>query len=164
MEPLAEEELAAVRATIARLLELSVGPAEVRLAQDEQGGKLRVDLVGGQREKLVGAEGQNLEALQYLLRKMVSKQLGKRVVLELDADGFRAQRRRQLEERARELAAEVKGSGKTRTMPAMGPAERRMVHLALQDDSEVRSRSVGEGVFKKVLIHPPGKPRRRRKR
>lgn len=163
-QPLSPEELTAVENTVSRLLELSVGAATVQVAQDENSGKLRVELSGGEREKLVGPQGQTLEALQYLLRKMASKQLGKRVLLELDAAGFRAERRGQLEERARELAAEVKNSGKTRTMPAMGPAERRIVHLALQEDTEVRSRSVGEGVFKKVLIHPPGKGRRRRKR
>ena len=163
MEPLNAEELAAVQDTVARLLELSTGPAEIRLEQDRSSGKLLIDLLGGRREQVIGPQGQTLDALQYLLRKMLSKQLGKRVVLELDADGFRAERRGQLESRARELAAEVKNTGKTRTMAAMGPAERRTVHMILQHE-EVRSRSVGEGIFKKVLIHPPGKGRRRRKR
>ncbi|MDF1614255.1 protein jag [Desulfurivibrio dismutans] len=167
MEPLSTGELEAVQNTISRLLELSVGPARVRLQQDQNSGKLLADLEvedGVGRDRLVGPQGQTLEALQYLLRKMVSKQLGKRVALELDAAGFRAERRALLEDRARELAAEAKSSGKTRTMAAMGPAERRIVHLALQGDSEVRSRSVGEGIFKKIIIHPPGKARRRRKR
>lgn len=163
MEPLNAEELAAVKDTVARLLELSTGPAEIRLEQDKSSGKLLIDLLGGRREQMIGPQGQTLDALQYLLRKMLSKQLDKRVVLELDADGFRAERRGQLESRARELAAEVKNTGKTRTMAAMGPAERRTVHMILQHE-EVRSRSVGEGIFKKVLIHPPGKGRRRRKR
>jgi len=95
---------------------------------------------------------------------MLSKQLGKRVALELDAAGFRAERRQALETQALSLAATVKSSGKSRTMPAMGPAERRIVHLALQNDSEIRSRSVGEGIFKKILVHLPGKSRPRRKR
>jgi spoIIIJ-associated protein len=166
MEPLTAAELAAVRATVERLLELSTGTAKVEVAQDEGGGKLRIDLDGGpERERLIGPNGQTLDAIQYLLRKMLSKQLGKRVALELDAAGFRAERRQALETQALSLAATVKSSGKSRTMPAMGPAERRIVHLALQDDSEIRSRSVGEGVFKKILVHLPGKsrpPRRKR--
>lgn len=166
MEPLTAAELAAVRATVERLLELSTGTAKVEVAQDEGGGKLRIDLDGGpERERLIGPNGQTLDAIQYLLRKMLSKQLGKRVALELDAAGFRAERRQALEAQALSLAATVKSSGKSRTMPAMGPAERRIVHLALQDDSEIRSRSVGEGVFKKILVHLPGKsrpPRRKR--
>ena len=55
-----------------------------------------------------------------------------------------------------ELAAEVKKSGKTRSISSLNPSERRVVHVALQDDKEVRSRSVGEGLFKKVLIYSPG--------
>jgi len=165
MEPLTAAELAAVRATVERLLELSTGTAKVEVAQEEGGGKLRIDLDGGpERERLIGPNGQTLDAIQYLLRKMLSKQLGKRVALELDAAGFRAERRQALETQALSLAATVKSSGKSRTMPAMGPAERRIVHLALQNDSEIRSRSVGEGIFKKILVHLPGKSRPRRKR
>jgi spoIIIJ-associated protein len=67
----------------------------------------------------------------------------------------------ELQARAVRLAQEVKETGKTRTIPAINPAERRMVHMALQDDTEIRSRSVGEGLFKKVLIYLPGKGRRR---
>ena len=67
----------------------------------------------------------------------------------------------ELQERAVRLAQEVKETGKTRTIPAINPAERRMVHMALQDDTDIRSRSVGEGLFKKVLIYLPGKGRRR---
>lgn len=166
MAPLNGEELAVVRATAIRLLELSLGPAEVEVQQEPGGGKLRLNLAGPEPELLVGPEGQTLEALQYLLRKILSKQLGRRVALELDAAGFRARRRGDLESRARSLAAEVKAGGKSRSFPAMGPAERRIVHLALEGDPEIRSRSVGEGIFKKVLIHSPGKvkPKRRRKR
>ena len=67
----------------------------------------------------------------------------------------------ELQERALRLSQEVKETGKTRTIPAINPAERRMVHMALQDDTGIRSRSVGEGLFKKVLIYLPGKGRRR---
>ena len=45
----------------------------------------------------------------------------------------------------------------TQAIPALNPSERRVVHMLLQDDKEVRSRSVGEGLFKKVLIYKPGK-------
>lgn len=165
MEALTADERAAIRATVERLLELSTGTAKVEVAQDEGGGKLRIDLDGGpERERLIGPNGQTLDAIQYLLRKMLSKQLGKRVVLELDTVGFRAERRLALEAQALSLAATVKSSGKSRTMPAMGPAERRLVHLALQNDPDIRSRSVGEGIFKKILVHLPGKSRPRRKR
>jgi spoIIIJ-associated protein len=54
------------------------------------------------------------------------------------------------------LAEEVRTSGKTRIVPALNPAERREIHLLLQNDPEVRSRSVGDGVFKRVLLFKAG--------
>jgi len=155
-EPLSAEELATIQTTLARLLELMGCPAQVTASQDA-GCKVVVRIDGGDQETIIGPEGQTLDGLQYLLRKIVSRLISKKVVLDLDAGSFRETRRRELEELARTLAAEVKATGKTRTIPAINPAERRIVHLILQQDQEIRSRSVGEGLFKKVLIHLPGK-------
>ncbi len=162
LAPLSPEEQDRAFGLVTRMLELTGRAVQAELAAESDAGKLRINLVGEESELLIGAEGQVLDALQYLLRKMLTKQLGRRVILELDAGGYRARRLRELEERALALAAEVKSSGKSLTMAAIGPAERRIVHLALQGDSEIRSRSVGEGLFKKVLLHPPGKGGRKR--
>lgn len=161
---LSESELERARELVSRLLTLSMGEAAVELVQGPEDGKLWVELGASDSERLIGPEGQTLDALQYLLRKLISKELNRRVLLELDCAGFRVHRRENLENRACELAVEVKGDGRSRALPAMGPAERRIVHMALQNDPEIRSRSVGEGVFKKVLLHTPGKGKRRRRR
>ena len=50
----------------------------------------------------------------------------------------------------------MKVDGKTQAIPALNPSERRVVHVMLQDDKSIRSRSVGDGLFKKVLIYKPG--------
>jgi len=76
----------------------------------------------------------------------------------IDVGDFREKRQDELEDQARELAALVKEDGKTQTIPSLNPSERRVVHMALQDDKEIRSRSVGDGLFKKILIYKPGKP------
>jgi len=161
--PLSPEELARVAATVARLLELTGRAVEARFGEARPDGKVLVELVGEDSELLVGPEGQVLDSLQYLLRKMLTKELNRRVLLELDAGGYRDRRHQELRERALALAAEVKSSGQSRTLAAVGPAERRMIHLALQGDSEIRSRSVGEGLFKKVLVYLPGKGGGRRR-
>ena len=54
------------------------------------------------------------------------------------------------------MAEKVKADGKTQVIPALSPSERRVVHMSLQDDKEIRSRSVGDGLFKKILIYKPG--------
>ncbi|MFH7321128.1 protein jag [Desulfurivibrio sp. D14AmB] len=163
VDPLSPEELAKVAATVARLLELTGRAVEARVGEVQPDGKIPIELVGEESELLVGSEGQVLDSLQYLLRKMLTKELNRRVLLELDAGGYRDRRHQELRERALALAAEVKSSGQNRTLAAVGPAERRIIHLALQGDSEIRSRSVGEGLFKKVLIHLPGKGGGRRR-
>jgi spoIIIJ-associated protein len=62
--------------------------------------------------------------------------------------------------RAKDLAELVKADGKTQAIPPLNPSERRVVHVALQDDKDIRSRSVGDGLFKKILIYKPGKGKR----
>ena len=117
-------------------------------------------ITGPHEEQIVGPEGRTLDSLQYLLRKMASSQLPDRILLALNAGDFRERRAEELRLRAIELAEQVKTDGKTQAIPALNPSERRVVHMALQEDKGVRSRSVGEGLFKKVLIYKPGKGRR----
>jgi spoIIIJ-associated protein len=106
--------------------------------------------------EIVEQNGKVLDSLQYLLRKISGKKYNEKVIISLDAGNFRAARNEELKQLGLELAAEVKKSGKTGSIPSLNPSERRVVHLALQDDKDVRSRSVGEGLFKKVLIYRPG--------
>jgi spoIIIJ-associated protein len=98
----------------------------------------------------------------------LTKKYSEKAIISIDAGNFRATRTEELKQLGLELAVEVKQNGKTKSIPSLNPSERRVVHLALQDDKEVRSRSVGEGLFKKVLIYRPGSkgskgPARRRK-
>jgi len=153
--PPSEEVLALVHEDVCRLLELMGYPSEVTLTVDDA--TLNCHLSGEHEEAIVGADGRTLDSLQYLLRKMMSQRLPDRMMLALDAGDFRRRRAEELKERALQLAEEVKENGKTQAIPALNPAERRVVHMILQEDKAIRSRSVGEGLFKKVLIYKPGK-------
>jgi spoIIIJ-associated protein len=159
-DPVTPEEMESIRADVAKILELMGCPSEVSVAQD-QNNKVHAKISGEFVDILVGPEGQTLDGLQYVMRKIITRKFPQKVLFALDAGGFRDNRMEELQARALRLAQEVKETGKTRTIPAINPAERRMVHMALQDDTEIRSRSVGEGLFKKVLIYLPGKGRRR---
>lgn len=159
-DPVTPEEMETIRVDVAKILELMGCPSEVSMEQD-QNNKVHAKIAGEFVEILVGPEGQTLDGLQYVMRKIITRKFPQKVLFALDAGGFRDNRMGELQARALRLAQEVKETGKTRTIPAINPAERRMVHMALQDDTEIRSRSVGEGLFKKVLIYLPGKGRRR---
>jgi spoIIIJ-associated protein len=111
--------------------------------------------------EIIGRDGSVLDAIQYLLRKIISQKYPDKIILALDAGNYREDRRKELEELALEMATKVKETGKSQVMSALNPAERRIVHVILQDDTGIRSSSIGEGLFKKVRIYLPGKGRKR---
>jgi spoIIIJ-associated protein len=134
--------------------------AEVTITVD--GHKVAVHILGGEdHEAIVGRDGSTLDAMQYLLRKIVGQKFPEKISLSLDAGTYRQQRQTELEQLALELAQKVKDTGKSQVISALNPAERRLVHVALQDDTSIRSASIGDGLFKKVRIYLPGKGRRR---
>ena len=153
--PPSEEQQQLVRDEVGRLLELMGYPSTVETELAESSLVCRIS--GRHEEVIIGQEGRTLDGLQYLVRKMVSRHLPERTMLTLDAGDFRQRRAEELRARALQLAAEVRETGKTQAIPALNPAERRAVHMVLQEDKEIRSRSVGDGLFKKVLIYRPSR-------
>jgi len=154
-EPPSAEALAAVQSDISAMLELMGFPSKVTVALENQTVACRIS--EDHQDVLVGQDGRTLDSLQYLLRKMTSKQLPDRTKLSMDVGDYRERRVAELKEQALELAAKVKEDGMTQAIPALNPSERRQVHMVLQDDKSIRSRSVGDGLFKKVLIYKPGR-------
>jgi len=165
LEPPTEEVLARIQADLAQVLKLMGYESEVKVHFAEN--TVQCQISGEYEEQIVGPEGRTLDSLQYLLRKMESQVLPDRMNVALDVGNFRERRIEELKKTAVALAEQVKEDGKTQSIPALNPSERRVVHLVLQDDKGVRSRSVGDGLFKKVLIYKPGSkgrksgPRRR---
>jgi len=149
-----EDLLADLKVCLVRILELMNYPSEVSVSSDKE--NVTAQIQGEYINEIVEQNGKILDSLQYLLRKIIGKKYSEKAIISLDAGDFRAVRTEELKQLGLELAAEVKKSGKTRSIPSLNPSERRVVHLALQDDKDVRSRSVGEGLFKKVLIYRPG--------
>jgi len=149
-EPPTDEVLASIRTDLDRILHLMNCVSEI--AVQVEGNMVQCRIVGEHDETILGPEGRTLDSLQYLLRKMTSSRLPEKMLLDIDTGNFRERRTLELQKLAGELADLVKGDGKTQVIPALNPFERRVVHLVLQEDKGVRSRSVGDGLFKKVLI------------
>jgi spoIIIJ-associated protein len=106
---------------------------------------------------LIGKQGQTLEALQYLLTKIVSKKTRKKVRLVIDIESYRARHNEALTNLALKYGEKVKKSGKPVTLNPMNPHDRRLVHLALQGDKELKTMSRGEGLYKKIVVYPAKK-------
>lgn len=127
-----------------------------------QGNKVTAHIAAANdAEAIIGRDGSTLDAIQYLLRKIITQKFPEKIILALDAGSYREDRQKELEALALEMAKKVKETGKSQVMSALNPSERRIVHVTLQDDTAIRSSSIGEGLFKKVRIYLPGKGRKR---
>lgn len=149
------ENLSAIEDKLKHLLTLMGRPSAITVAFSDN--TILCSISGEHEAYLASQDGKILDSLQYLLRKMIGPNLPDRATLSLDAAGYREQRLARLQEQATELAAQVRQSGKTKAISGLNPAERRAVHMALQQEAEIRSRSVGSGLFKKILIYKAGK-------
>jgi len=154
--------LSDVKTDLEKILELMGFPATVVVSNEAN--KIQARIEGDFDEAIIGPEGQTLDSIQYLMRKIISRRIEGKVLFSLDAGDYRNERRHELEEKALKFAEEVKESGRTKSIPALNPAERRIVHMTLQNDRSIRSRSVGDGHFKKILIYLPTQGKKKRSR
>jgi spoIIIJ-associated protein len=106
---------------------------------------------------LIGKQGQTLEALQYLLTKILAQKSRGKVRVTIDVESYRARHEEALMHLALKNGDKVKRSGKPVTLNPMNPHDRRIVHLTLQADKELKTLSRGEGLYKKVIIYPAKK-------
>ena len=116
-------------------------------------GRPVVEITGGSLSRLVGDEGEVLEALQELARLAVHAQTGERSRLLVDVDGYRAERRAALVEKAKAAIAEVQSTGVAVAMAAMNPFERKIVHDTVAE-AGLTSESEGEEPHRHVVILP----------
>jgi spoIIIJ-associated protein len=149
-----DELLALAEKDLGQILELMSYPSELKVSSAAD--NVDIQIKGDFVKDIVSQNGKILDSLQYVMRKMIAKKFTEKVTISIDAGDFRVNRTKELKELGLKLADEVKKTGKTSSIPSLNPSERRVVHLTLQDDKEIRSRSVGDGLFKKVLIYKPG--------
>ncbi|MFT5725979.1 MAG: spoIIIJ-associated protein [Desulforhopalus sp.] len=152
------ESLEVVKTELLKIVELMGFPSTLEM--DNEGLSVSCTLRGDFEEDLTGVDGKVLDSLQYILRKVVTRKVPERLRISINVGDFREKRLETLKEKAVELASMVKEDGKTQVLPALNPSERRAIHMILQEDKEIRSRSVGDGLFKKILIYKPGKGNR----
>jgi spoIIIJ-associated protein len=149
------------RDVLERIVDLISSDAEISVVSEDGG--IRYNVAGGNAGVLIGKRGQTLEAIQYIVEKIVNKQAEGRVRVQVDVEGYLDNRKANLEELAQKLADKTRKSGKPSSLGHMSAHDRRIVHLALKDDGDVRTQSVGEGFYRKLVIFPNRKRRGRGK-
>jgi len=122
---------------------------------DEDGRQpIFVDIRGSDLGILIGRKAEILNALQYIVNLIVSKQMERWVQVIVDVEGYRSRRERQIRQMASRMADQAIKSGKRQILEPMNAAERRLVHLELRNNPDIVTQSIGEDPARKVTISP----------
>ncbi len=103
---------------------------------------------------VIGRKGKTLESLQFMVNLIVNHKCESDKKIILDIESYRAKRERALRKMSKDIAFKVIKSGRPWTLEPMNPFERRLIHLTLQNDSRVTTKSEGQGIYRKVTIMP----------
>lgn len=167
---LSPEEMARLEADIRKIMTVLLKPiaVNVTLTIDVSASPVTVHIDDQDNSGLIiGRDGQTITALQYLANRIVSKSWPQSPRIQLDAGDYRQKQEEQLLGIAQFLSEKAKKSGRVQSTRPLSSFHRRVVHMALQDDRGVQTRSKGEGHMKRVLIlpvkrgKPAGRPPRR---
>ncbi|MCG5054042.1 MAG: KH domain-containing protein [Myxococcales bacterium] len=148
---LAEQREEAAR-VLREILERMGMEAEVSAFDD--GERVILDAHGPESGIIIGKKGATLDALQYLVNRIVFKKPGTGPSVVVDAEGYRGRREDSLSDLAKKLAEKAVRSGRPVAAEPMSPHDRRIVHNALADDESVRTESEGEGPARRVVVFP----------
>ena len=119
-------------------------------------GIITLNIEGDKSGLLIGRKGRTLDALQFIVNKIVNKTLEKRTQVVVDSESYRQRRKEFLTQMAFQMGAKAKKIRKPVATNLLFPHDRRIVHLALRDDESLTTKSRGDGLFKKVIIIPKG--------
>ena len=119
---------------------------------DDEGPVFEIE--GDDSGLLIGTRGETLRALQFIVSFLVSRRMGERTNLMVDVEGYQQRRYDSVANLARRVAQRVAQRGRSIPLEPMPPNERRQVHMALADRSDVETESDGYGDRRKVVIHP----------
>lgn len=109
---------------------------------------------GNDSNILIGRRGKNLNGLQYIVNRICARKNENVRPVIIDIEGYKQRRREALEALARRLASKAKSSRREVETEPLPASDRRLIHMALKDDSEVNTQSRGEGPYKNVVIKP----------
>ena len=125
--------------------------AEIRI--NEENDVIKIDLSGPKMGLVIGYRGETLDSLQYLVSLVINKNHNisyKRVVL--DAENYRKKREETLIRVAQKSAYKVRKSQRPYKLEPMNPYERRIIHSALQEYTDINTHSEGEEPFRRIVI------------
>lgn len=127
---------------------------ECQVTATETDDTIILGITGNESGLLIGRRGQNLDALQYILNKAVNKADSQRKMIVVDSEEYRKRREESLLGMAERIREKVKKTQRPLSLSHMNAHDRRIIHLALQEDEELVTKSRGEGEYRKVIVMP----------
>ena len=158
--PSAQKVAQVANEVLTTLLEKMGMPASVSvveggaLSEDGEPAPTLLDVTGSDLGILIGRRGETLRDLQFMTRLIVNRRLGYWPNLVVDVEGYKARRKETLTGLALRMAEKAVETQQPVVLEPMPAYERRIVHIALRDDPQVRTESTGEGDSRKVMIIP----------
>jgi len=152
VEAIAPDEVAFAQKTLSRILELI--PLEATVSAEHGNGKIILLIEGDRSGLLIGRKGKTLDALQFIVNKIVNKALDRKISVVVDSENYRKRREEILTQMALRMGDKAKRIKKPVTTSPLNPHERRIIHLALKEDDRLDTKSRGDGLMKRVVIIP----------
>ena len=137
---------------VQKMADLITDDAHVEAVTQED--RLTLQITGGNTGILIGRKGQTLDAMQFLADKIINRQSEARVRVKVDIEGYMETRKANLRHLALKMAEKAKKTGRPATINQMSAQDRRIVHLALKEDAQVRTQSMGDGYYRRLVIFP----------
>jgi spoIIIJ-associated protein len=148
-----EEEIAIAKEALENIMALI--PMEgITVTGKLEDGSIKLNIEGDKTGLLIGRKGKTLDALQFIVNKIVNKSLEKRSRVIIDSENYRLRRQEFLVQMALKMGDKAKKIKRPVATNLLNPHDRRIVHLALRDDDELGTKGKGEGILKKVVIIP----------
>jgi spoIIIJ-associated protein len=129
---------------------------EAKVIYEVENSVICYNINGGHSGVLIGKRGQTLDAIQYILEKIINKQNLQKVRVQVDIEGYLENRKDGLLALAGRLSDKASKTGRPVTVGNMSSHDRRIVHLALKMDEKVKTKSIGDGLIRKLVIFPKG--------
>jgi spoIIIJ-associated protein len=113
-----------------------------------------LNIVGDDAGDLIGRRGQTIDSIQYLVRLIASRKVKSKSPIMIDVQGYKRRHYEDLHTLALNVASQVKAQKTSIKLEPMPPIERRIIHMALANDPEVATESIGDGESRKVVVYP----------
>lgn len=141
-----------MRGVVLSLLNKMGLEAGIDRIEEQEEEKTCIHIASEKAGHIIGKRGKTLESLQFLTNLLVHQYSGEPPKILLDIENYRARRAKYLSDLAIKIASQVVKYGKSRLLEPLNPFERRLIHIALQEDDRVETESEGIGVYKRVRI------------